>query len=61
MISLIMHDTVDLFENLFPSTVEQPWMVENPPVLPEDAPAVVVAAHSGFVQYTTGLKSINTF
>jgi uncharacterized membrane protein len=51
IISLIMHDTVNLLDDLFPSTLGQPYPAEVPPSLPEGVFAAVTAKHSGYLQY----------
>jgi uncharacterized membrane protein len=51
IISLIMRETVDLLDELFPGTLGQPYPLEIPPNLPNDLPAVVTPADSGYIQY----------
>lgn len=51
IISLIMHDTVGLLDDLFPSALGQPYPAEFPPPLPDDASTAVTAKHSGYLQY----------
>jgi uncharacterized membrane protein len=51
IISLIMRDSVDLLDDLFPRRLGQPYTAEHSPALPGDAPAVATATHSGYIQY----------
>lgn len=51
IISLIIHDTIGLLDDLFPTTLGQPYPAEFPPSLPDDASTAVTARHSSYLQY----------
>lgn len=51
IIQLILHETESLVEEIFPSTIGEPWTGQQPPTLPDTPSAVVHAEYNGYIQF----------